>query len=104
MRLKIYVNVDGLEQLALGQELWPWHFAVQTGQYDTAPTGAVFLGEVDYALPSAEACIVPVLAKLAQRQSEIQAEAHEELLKLNERKQKLLSLSYSPATEVPHAS
>jgi len=99
MKLKLYVNVDGLEQIALGEVLWPWHFTLQTNQYDVPPTGAVYLGEVDYELPKAEDCIAPVLAKLAAREQEIQAEAYREVQELKGRRENLLSLTYSPAVE-----
>ena len=97
MKLKLYLLPEGAEALALGRTLYTWNYAVREEDAD-APANSLPLGEIEFDLPSPVKCIQPVLAKLAQREAEIQAEAYKEVLELKERRQNLLSLTYTEAT------
>jgi hypothetical protein len=96
--LSIYLNAEGQERLALGQPRYSWHYDVRNVEEDI-PEGHAFLGTVDAQLPTIAECLPPVLAKLKKREAEIQAEAYQEVLEIQERRNNLISLTYDPARE-----
>lgn len=96
--ISIYLTIEGQERLALGQSLYPWHYAVRPVE-EEIPEGHAFLATCEIQLPSVAECLPPVLAKLKLREAEIQAEAYKEILEIKTRRNNLLSLGFAPATE-----
>ena len=95
MKMKIYLNTDGQELHAQGKQLWSWHCTLRMeNEYEKTPKGGILLGELEVDLPTPEACIGPVLAALKAREQEINAQAHEDLGKIKERRDNLLALTY----------
>lgn len=96
MKLCIYLLPEGLEALALGNRVYSWNWAVREVD-DTSPPNSLKLGEFEVAMPTKEACIAPVLAKLKERENEINAAAHEDLMAITQRKNDLLMLTCEEA-------
>jgi len=94
MKLKLYLLPEGAEALALGRTLYTWNYALREESSD-APDNSLPLGEVEFDLPAPAECVQPVLAKLARREAEIQAEAYKEVREIKERRANLLSLTYT---------
>jgi len=93
MKLKVYIDAAGMEKIALGQPLYSWNYNVQDEDSSVADNKfciATFTPE----FPLPEACIIPVLESFKEREAEIQAEAHEEMMKIGERRANLLALTY----------
>lgn len=93
MKMKIYLDTDGQENLATGKTIWPWNYSVRTG--DGVPSaGDLLVAECEATLPPKEACIAPVLEKLKQREQEINAQAYEDLAAIKLRRDNLLALAW----------
>lgn len=93
MKLKVYIDAAGMEKIALGQELYSWHYSVYPAE---AEKGALLkcVGTFNAQLPSIDACIVPVMEALKKKEAEIQAQAYAEVQEISERRANLLSLTY----------
>lgn len=98
LKMKIYLDTDGQENLALGKTLWPWHYSIRTDG-DTPSKGAILIGECEVLLPSKEACVMPVLETLKAREDEINAQAHEDLAAIKLRRDNLLALTYEASDQ-----
>ena len=98
MKLKLYLLPEGAESHALGRTLYTWYYALREESSD-APDSSLFLAEVEFDLPTPADCVQPVLAKLAKRETELQAEVYKEIMELKERRANLLSLTYRSAPE-----
>jgi len=94
MKLCIYLNAEGLEAHALGQTMYSWHYTIREDT-DSPPKNSIKLVEVEATMPLKKACIAPVLAKLKEREEEINASAYEDLRAITQRKNDLLMLTYS---------
>jgi hypothetical protein len=94
MKLCIYLTPEGLEALALGRNLYSWHWGLQEAG-GTLPENSIQVATCEAVLPSKEACIPPVLAKLKEREDEINASAQEDLMAIRQRKNDLLMLTCS---------
>lgn len=90
--LKVYVTVEGLEQIALGNRLWAWHYTVREAE-EEASEHSILIGEFEPALPGREDCIAPVLERFRAKEAEIQAEAYRELQEVKSRRDNLLALT-----------
>lgn len=93
MKMKIYLDTDGQENLATGKTIWPWNYSVRTSD-DEPSRGSLLVGECEITLPSKEICIPHVLAKLQERETEINAMAHADLATIRLRRDNLLALTY----------
>lgn len=93
MKLRIYLDVEGQEQVANGKDPWPWHFQIRFGD-DKASDGAHFLTEATITLPSRELCVQPVLDMLKAQEQRLQADIAADLRRLAERRENLLALTY----------
>jgi len=93
MKMKIYLDTDGQENLATSKTIWPWNFSIRTDDEEPA-RGSILVAECEAVLPSKEVCIPHVLAKLAERESEINAMAHADLATIKLRRDNLLALTY----------
>lgn len=103
MKLRIYLSVEGQENLLRNQDLWPWQFLVRTRHSDDVTwlepePGSQLLLETEVTMPAREACIAPVLTALAAREQKIRADAQVDLNALNKRRQELLALPFVDAT------
>lgn len=94
MKLRIYMTAEGLENLATAKEPWPWHFSMRTGTMEPE-ANSLLLAETEVELPNREACIPPVLAMLKAREQTLQADVHEDLRALAQRRENLLALTYA---------
>ena len=92
---KVFLCADGLEQQALGRRLYSWHFYVLQ-EDDLPPDNAIQIAEFEAQLPAVEQCIPPVLAKFKDSEARIQAEACVALKEIQDRRNDLLTLSFSP--------
>jgi hypothetical protein len=92
MKLCIYLNDGGLEAHALGHTMYSWHYSTREDT-ETPPKNSIKLAEVEVVMPRKESCIAPVLAKLKEREDEINASAHEDLMAIQQRKNDLLMLT-----------
>ena len=97
MLVKIYLNSEGQEQFALGQPNNSWHFSVHPVEGYLPSETSILLLEVDLPMPDKVVCALKASEKLKAREKEIQAEAYKEVMAVQERMQKLASLTY----EVP---
>lgn len=95
--MKVYLTVEGQERVALGRSLYSWDFVVRE-EGATPPERSCLVGTFEPVFPSPEDCIPPVLEKFKEKEAEIQAAAHSELMELQERRQNLLSLTYTEAS------
>jgi hypothetical protein len=93
--IRVYVTHEGLEKLALGQKLYSWHYGIKDHEDDPIPEHSKLVGEFEPNLPTPAECVQPVLAKLAEKEAQIQADAYADVKALNERRQNLLSLTYA---------
>lgn len=93
MKLCIYLTPEGLEALALGRNLYNWHYSTRL-EDDTPPKNSILIAKCTAKLPAKEACIAPVLAKLKEREDEINASAAEDLMAIRQRKNDLLMLTH----------
>lgn len=96
---KVYITIEGMERIAKGETLYNWHFTTG-GMEDDMGENYHLVGEFNINLPSAADCIHPVLEKLKAKEAEIQAEAFVELKKVQQRRNDLLTIGFSQATEV----
>lgn len=94
MKLHIYLTPEGAEALSLGKILFPWHFSVKDEPLSSPEY--LLLGEFNAAMPSREDTVRVAVSKLDRRLKEVYLEAESEAKAINERKQNLLSLAYSP--------
>lgn len=98
MKMKIYLEAEGQENLANGKQIWPWQYVTRTNERD-APKLAVLVGECEITLPTKETCIPTVLAMLEESAQKINATAHEDLRAIAERRENLLALTYTEASK-----
>jgi len=94
MKMKIYLDTDGQENLATGKTVWPWNFVTRTEDDAKPPKLGILVGECEIALPSKEVCIGPVLEVLKEREQAINAEAYKDLAAIKERRDNLLALTF----------
>ena len=106
MKVNLYLNVSGQENLAKGEQLNYYNFDVRLSEdsvpslayswLTNPPTGAQMVaGGLELTLPSKETAARAALAKIAAERQALQAELTKSLMELREREQKLLALSYS---------
>ena len=96
MKVKVYLTLDALERIALGQTLYSWHFGATN---EDARKDVHFLTEIEVTLPSPAECVGPVLSKLAAKEDEIQAAAYEELKEIKKRRNDLMLIGCTPVLE-----
>lgn len=96
MKLCIYLTSEGLEALALERTMYTWCYSTREGS-DEPPKNSIKIAEIEVCLPPKEACIAPVLAKLKEREDEINATAQTDLMAIQQRKNDLLMLTCSEA-------
>lgn len=93
---KVFLTVDGLENVVLGRSLYSWHYYIcEDGSEPSEDQGYTLVATFTPDLPSPEACIKPLMAKFDQKEKDIKADAYEKLMELKDRKDKLLSLPCS---------
>jgi hypothetical protein len=95
--IRVYLTTEGLENLALGKSLYSWHYTLKDREDDAAPEHSILIGQFEPSLPAPAECVQPVLAKMAEKEAQIQADAYADVKALNERRQNLLSLTYATA-------
>lgn len=98
MLVSIFLNIEGMERHATGKELFAWNFSTQLHRegderYDTMQ-GFIWLADLDLSLPDAADCIAPVMKKLKERETEINAEAAKELRAVQQRRNDLLMIGH----------
>jgi hypothetical protein len=81
-----------MEKLALGQSLYSWDYQLVLPD-DSEPTTGVYVGMATVDLPPREVCVVPVLAELKRKEDEIQAEAYQAVLEVQNRRNNLLAIT-----------
>ena len=95
-KYKVFITVDGLENVVLGRSMYSWHYYVcKEGLEPSEEQGYTLVATFTPDLPSPEACIKPLMDKFDQKEKDIKADAYEKLMELKERKDKLLSLPCS---------
>ena len=94
--MKVYLTVEGLERVALGRALYSWDYVVRDDP-DEPPKHGIQVGVFDPVMPPPAECVVPVMAKLNEREQAIKAEAFKEIAEVQDRKANLQSITY----EVP---
>lgn len=100
MKLQIHLRPEGHKAVAKGESLWSWHFLTTpvNEYYDTSdikPDHA-YLGEMEVTLPAPADAVHVALAELKRKEDSIQAEAHRQVLEIQEERAKLLSIAYEP--------
>jgi hypothetical protein len=111
VKVNLYLNISGQENLAKGDQLNYYNFDVRLST-DSAPEGYTWLtnppagahlvaGNIELILPDKETATRAALAKIAAERQELQAELVASLAELAEREQKLMALSYTPAAVEP---
>ncbi|MFZ2287587.1 MAG: hypothetical protein WAV93_11430 [Bacteroidales bacterium] len=93
MKLKVYIDVAGMENIALGKPLWNWHYSVYPADAEK-DASLKCVGTFNAQLPSIDACIVPVMEALKKKEAEIQLAAYEEVREINDRRANLLALTF----------
>lgn len=99
MKLLVYLDSAGQENLAHNRPLYPWHYTVRM-EGEAPSEGAVLLGEFTPTFPSVEACIPAVLATLKKKEQELQAQVHLDLQEVQQRRDALLMLGHSEPKQV----
>jgi hypothetical protein len=94
MHIYLYLTPEGQEIYALGKDLFPWHILTQLSPRSSADDGYKLVGTTEVTLPSKESCLLTALERIKEKEQEIQAEAHVEMMRLQERRNNLLSLTY----------
>lgn len=93
MKLKVYIDAAGMENIALGKPLWNWHYSVYPADKE-CDASIKCIGSFEAQLPSIDACIVPVMEALKKKEAEIQAQAYAEVQEIAERRANLLALTF----------
>ena len=95
MLVKISINPEGMEQLLKNGEarLYGWHLTLTTPAIGEMPTGNILITEVDITLPNPEQLVPAVMTKLREREAEVQAEAHQEMMSIRQRRNDILMLN-----------
>ena len=91
--LNIYIDANGAEQLARGDELYNWNFTV--ADPNKPPPYSIKVGQFRPEYPAAAACAARAVTKLRERQTEIYAQAAQEAAEVGERIKKLEALEWS---------
>ena len=99
MLVKMYLDASGQEILALGQKLYSWYFVARVDG-DKPPDGSILVGEFEPQIPIREQCVVNAVAALTTEESRLQAESFRDVSALRNRRNNLLSLSYSEVKEI----
>jgi len=95
----VYLTVEGMEKIVTNQYLYSWHYTILE-EGETQPEGSTLIAEFEPVLPQASDCVKPVLDYFKRKEKEIQAEAQADLMRLNERREKLLALPLSGHKDV----
>lgn len=95
MKVSIYIDADGLEEVAKGQEPIYWNFGIRASGAP-APRDYVFVGEAELIFPSSDKAAAGAIAVLQKRKADAYKDAAERARELDERIQNLLAL---PAPE-----
>jgi hypothetical protein len=95
MLIKISINPEGMEQLLKRGEggLFSWHLSLTLPDYGDIPKDHILLKEVEITMPAPEQMVPIIMDKLRKRETEIQAEAHEEMMRVKERRNDILMLT-----------
>lgn len=103
-KLTVYLTLDGQEAFAKGSYLYNWHFSVFVGEpsdYNTVnPTNILIADGIEVTVPKVPTCIANVLAHLAEKEAEIQAEACRGTLVIKRRRDDLLMLGHESPKEI----
>jgi hypothetical protein len=90
--LKVYITVEGLENLANGRDLMSWNYVIREAA-DIPPKDYFKCAEFEPKYPKKEECITPVMKKFEEMEKDVHLEAHKALADINERRQTLLALT-----------
>jgi hypothetical protein len=95
MLIKISINPDGMEQLLRRGEnnLYSWNLSITMPGAEDIPNGNILLREVEIIMPPPEQMVPIIMDKLRKRETEIQVEAHEEMMRVKERRNDILMLT-----------
>jgi hypothetical protein len=103
MKITISINSDGLEALAKGGKLYPWHFSVtipESSLYaEPNPKHIVVAQDVEISIPSTEEAATKAVEHLKSRMADVRAEAYKEEMELQTRINDLLMIGYSQPKE-----
>jgi len=97
MKVTLYLDKDGCERHARGFDIYNWDIAVRLDDRE-APDNSILLGEVEVEMPHSDDAAAIAVKMLKQKMADIRAEAYKEELEVKDRLDKLLSISYTPAT------
>ena len=100
MLVSIFLNAEGMEVHAKGQQIQTWHLREQIRQEgDVLREGTdkeplFWLGDFEANLPDVADCIAPALAKIKAEEARVNAEAAEQLMELQQRRNDLLMIGH----------
>lgn len=101
MLVQISIGPDGMEQLLKHGEdrLYSWHLQITTPAISGIPKGFILLKEIELDFPTPEQMFPVVLEKFKERETEIQMEAHEEMMSIRQRRNDILMLTTAGVSE-----
>ncbi len=91
MKMNIYLTPEGMESYVKGYVMYNWHYSTRPA-VEAPPKNSILIGSCEITMPLIEACVAPALAKLTEREAEINAQAQEDLQAIRVRKSDLLML------------
>ena len=100
MLVSIFLNAEGMENHAKGQQIQTWHLREQIRQDGdmrrdgTDKDPLIWLGDVELPLPAGVDCVAPALAKIKAEEARVNAEAAEQLMELQQRRNDLLMIGH----------
>lgn len=95
---KLWITAEGQEAIATGKNLYTWHYIVREQDEEPYKPDEICVAEFTITLPSVATMIPTVMEHLAKREAEIQAEAYADVMKIKERREKLLAITNEPTT------
>lgn len=99
MKVSIYIDADGLEKLAKGDEPYYWDFAIRLADDPVPKDKTLLLDGIEVQLPGRKSATEQALRALEEARQAERASAHAKDREYQVRINNLLSLTYSPAED-----
>ena len=96
MKISIYIDADGLEKLAKGDEPYYWNFTIRLADDPIPKDKTLLLSGVEIQLPDGKSATEQALRALEEVRQAERAYAQAKDLEYQVRINNLLSLTYSP--------
>ena len=93
---KLWITAEGQEAIATGKNMYTWHYIVREQDEEPYKEDEICVAEFSITLPPVAKLIPVVMEHLRVKEAEIQAEAYKDVMKIKERREKLLAITNEP--------